>query len=43
MKSTDSVVLECGEVLKHLLFLGLQEVFKALKKTGMSITNNDSM
>lgn len=30
-KSTDSFVLECGEVLKHLLFLDLREAFRILQ------------
>lgn len=41
LKSMDSVVLERGDVLKHLLFLGLQDASKVLTKTTMSITDND--
>lgn len=32
-----------GSFLKHLLFLGLQEIIQVLKKTAISITNYDSM
>lgn len=43
-KSTDSFVLECGEVLKHLLFLDLREAFgilQAFKDDSYIHTNND--
>lgn len=44
-KSTDSFVLECGEILKHLLFLDLREAFRivqAFKDESHVHANNDS-
>ena len=42
-KSTDSFVLECGEVLKHLLFLDLRETFRIFRHSKMTAMSMPTM